>query len=95
MRIIQARFKANSFLVKNYKGSAPFLISKYVPPPLNQQIIYTVYLYDLFKHYMLVGSWFKEGTYLKIVNSDVKVLVRNNFALIHDSMIRTCNKTTP
>ena len=50
--------------------------------------------------YMQVGSWFKGGggTYLKIDKGDklfLKVLARNNFALIHVSMIRMCNKKTP
>ena len=57
MRNIKACIKASLFPVKIYKrGSSPFLISKYVPP-LTQQILYTVYLYDLFKQYMKKGSW--------------------------------------
>ena len=47
-----------------------------------------------------MGSWFKGGggTYLKIGKGDDPIflnLARNNFALIHVSMIRMCNKTTP
>ena len=69
MRIVEARVKANLFPVKNYKKrSSPFLSSKYVP---SLQILYTVYLYGLFKIYVRVGSCVKgEETYLKIEKGD-------------------------
>ena len=59
MGIIEACVKANLFPVKITK-KVIILISNYVPP-LTQQILYTVYLYGLFKQYMEVGSWVKGG----------------------------------
>ena len=47
---------------------------------------------------MLLGSWVQGGTYFKIENGDDPIFLifftGNKFALIHDSMMRMCNKMT-
>ena len=79
------------------KGSSPFSILRYVPPPgPSFPLIYVVSIYHMSLQYKGFAGSRGGGTYFNIkmvMTQFFYFLTGNKFALKHVSLIHMCNKT--